>query len=81
MNPFFQAVEAHNEMLQAHQELEPTYYEPPWEPNAEEAQAAREQAAQARIDQAGRAEAADAAWAQIHVDHPSAAAEVEAEAG
>jgi len=80
-NPFFQAVEAHNEMLQARWEFEPTYYEPPWPANEQEVQAARELADQARIDQAGRVAAADAAWARVQAEFPGAAAEVEAEAG
>lgn len=81
MTPFFRAVEAHNEMLQAHRELEPTYYEPPWPASEQEAQAAREMAHEARTAQAGPADAADAAWAQVQADFPGAATDVEAEAG
>jgi hypothetical protein len=78
--PFFQAVAAHNELAQARWELEPSYYEPPFPPSPEEAQTARDLAAQAAVDQAGRVAAAEARWAQIQAEHPAAAAAVEAEA-
>lgn len=79
MTPFFRALSVHNELVEARRDAEPSYHEPPWSPITEEqAQAARDAAAEAAGS--GRIEAAEAAWAQIHADYPQAAAAVEAEA-
>lgn len=57
MTPYHRQLLIDNAAEQARVEAEPTYYEPPWTPTAEEARVAREMAAEARARQEADAEA------------------------